>query len=121
MAKEDSFKLEQKERWVSSIISWLKGLPFVQFRENTAVHVSRYVYFSNVHLCVLQEEKDKHSKEKLFTLKDSVVFGTRIKRNKTQPGIGLHIKWDFQRNEDEVMDKRILTRRGIQKYVNTIT
>lgn len=56
------------------------------------MHVSRYVYFSNVHLCVLQEEKDKHSKEKLFTLKDSVVFGTRIKRNKTQPGIGLHIK-----------------------------
>lgn len=69
-----------------------KRASFVHFREKTTVHVSRYVYFANVPLCVLWEERDKHSKEKLFTLKDSVVFCTQTKRRKTWPGIILHRK-----------------------------
>lgn len=49
---------------------------------------------------VLGAEKDKHPKEKLFTVKDSIVFGTRSKGRKAQSGISLLWKWgEFQKSE----------------------
>lgn len=76
---------------VSGFIGRLKDLPLFCLESTITAHVSRYVYIANVWVwvCVLGAEKDKHSKEKLFTLTDSEVFGTRTKRRKTRSGISL--------------------------------
>lgn len=50
------------------------------------------MHILQMYVCALWEERDEHSKEKVFTLKESASLGTITKRRKTWSGIGLYRK-----------------------------